>query len=138
MAIPRDPQHHDLVRTGIEHIVQQDKLVGGQLGRPSGARYRTYERLKKYFDELRKHEPIFAEAELARAIDDIYKYPLRSGATDALNRQLKAGVSDDDLARLVVTLRNEDRLSLREDAEEDHEPRIICSLGLFKKVGEGR
>ena len=111
-------------------------MVGGQLGRPSGARYRTYERLKRHYEDLKKHEPLFAGEELTKAIDDIYMYPLRSSATDVLNRQLRAGVSDEDLARLVISLRNEDRLSLRQEEAERQEPRIICSMGLFKKEPE--
>jgi len=133
-AIPRHENHHELVRKGIQHIIQQEKAVGGQLGRPSGARYRVYDRLKRYYDELKEHEPLLATREdLTKAIDDIYKYPLRSSATDILNRQLRAGISDEDLAELVISLRNDDRLSLREDEAERQEPRIICSIGLFKQ-----
>ena len=132
--IAKSPQHHELVRQGIYHIVQQEKAVGGQLGRPSGARYRSYDRLKRYYDDLKEHEPLLAAREdLVKAIDDIYRYPLRQSATDILNRQMRAGVSDEDLAELVISLRNDDRLSLREDEGERQEPRIICSLGLFKQ-----
>ena len=132
-AIPRNPQHHELVKQGIDLIVQQEKAVGGQLGRPSGARYRTYDRLKRYDEELRKHEPLFARDDLTKTIDDIYKYPLRSSATDILNRQLRAGIPDEDLAKLVIFLRNDDRLSLIHEEAERQDPRIICSLGLFEK-----
>jgi len=137
-AIPRNLVHHELVKRGIDHIVQQEKAVGGQLGRPSGARYRTYERLKRYYDELKKHEPLFASDDLTKAIDDIYRHPLRSAATDTLNRQLRAGISDEDLANLVISLRNENRLSLIQQEEERQEPRIICSTGLFTKEGKGK
>ena len=137
-AIPRNLVHHELVKRGIDHIVQQEKAVGGQLGRPSGARYRTYERLKRYYDELKKHEPLFASDDLTKAIDDIYRHPLRSAATDTLNRQLRAGISDEDLANLVISLRNENRLSLIQQEEERQEPRIICSIGLFTKEGKGK
>jgi hypothetical protein len=132
-AIPRNSYHHELVKQGIAHIIQQEKAVGGQLGRPSGARYRTYDRLKRYYEELKKHEPLFARDDLVKAIDAIYKYPLRSSATDILNRQLRAGIPDEDLAELVISLRNEDRLSLIHKEAEPQEPRIICSLGLFEK-----
>jgi hypothetical protein len=138
LAIPRNPHHHELVRQGINLIVQQERAVGGQLGRPSGARYRTYDRLKRYYEELRKHEPLFARDDLAKAIDDIYKYPLRSSATDILNRQLRAGIPDEDLAELVISLRNDDRLSLIHEEAERQEPRIICSLGLFEKEEKER
>jgi len=46
---------------------------------------------------------------------------------------MRAGVSDEDLAELVISLRNDDRLSLREDEGERQEPSIICSLGLYKQ-----
>ena len=135
-ATMRYERHHELVRQGVQHIVEQEKAVGGQLGRPSGARYRAYDRLKRYYDELKKHEPLFARDDLVKAIDDIYKYPLRSSATDIVNRQMRAGITDEDLGELIISLRNDDRLSLREEEVEHQEPRIICSLGLFKQ-GEG-
>jgi hypothetical protein len=76
--------------------------------------------------------PLFDLPSLRRALDDIYKYPLQSVATDALNRHLRAGMNDDELAGLVIGLRDEDRLSIRDDSEpEAREPRIICSMGLF-------
>ena len=49
---------------------------------------------------------------LHKAIDDIYRYPLRPSAVDTLNRQLRSGVSDDQLAEIVMSLREEDRLCL--------------------------
>jgi len=48
---------------------------------------------------------------------------------------MKAGVSNEDLARLVVALRAEDRLSLIQEEGEQNEPRILCSLGLFSSKG---
>jgi hypothetical protein len=128
-AMPRHLEHHMLVRYGVEHLAQVEKETGGQLGRPSGARFRTYERLKSYATALKG--TLFASEELERAIQDVYRYPLRQSAVDTLNRQLKSGVSDDALAELVMTLRAEDRLSLIHDDEQQQEPQIICSLGLF-------
>src|SRR3989441_1006605 len=34
-ALPRQANHHDLVRKGVEFIAAEEKSVGGQLGRPS-------------------------------------------------------------------------------------------------------
>ena len=50
-AQPRHDSHHALVEKGIKHIVTKEKTIGGALGRPSGARFRTYTRLKEYADQ---------------------------------------------------------------------------------------
>ena len=128
-AMPRHPSHHELVHAGAAHIVAEEQRVGGQLGRPSGARFRTYERLKAYADTLKG--TLFASQELEKAIGEIYRYPLRQSAVDTLNRQLKSGADDETLARLVLALRDEDRLCLIHERESEQEPQIICSLGLF-------
>lgn len=130
-ALPRHSSHHDLVRAGVSHITKEEKRIGGQLGSPRGARFRTYERLKHYVQDY--DDTLFASSfnELNKALDDIYTFPLRPVAVDTLNRQLKAGVSDAQLAELVLVLRSEDRLCIIHDDEARHrEPRIICSMGL--------
>jgi SNF2 family DNA or RNA helicase len=129
-GLPRHAQHHELVRQGAEHIIAEEKLVGGQLGRPSGARFRTYERLKHYAERLQG--TLFESPELLKAIEEIYRYPLRESAKDALNRQLKARVADEALAELVLGLREDGRLCQIHEDERLKEPQIICSLGLFQ------
>jgi superfamily II DNA or RNA helicase len=132
-AIAKDDQHHELVRKGAELIIQEEKNVGGQLGRPSGARFRTYERLKRYAEENRGN--LFVTEELLKAIEEIYRYPIRQSAIDTLNRQLKSGISDQQLVELVVSLRKDDRLCIISEEEINREPQIICSLGLFEPKG---
>jgi hypothetical protein len=56
---------------------------------------------------------------------------LKEFARETLNRQLKAGISDDQLAALVTSLREEDKLAIvNEDEQPNKEPQIVCSLGL--------
>ena len=130
-AQPHHDNHHELVADGVRHVAREEKRVGGQLGRPSGARFRTYTRLKAYADAIKGQ--LFDIDALHRSIDDIYRYPLRSSTVDTLNRQLRSGVSDDQLAEIVMSLREEDRLCLTADAAtETEEPQIICSMGLFE------
>jgi len=127
-ALPRQASHHDLVRKGVDFIVAEEKSVGGQLGRPSGARFRTYERLKRYAEQVKG--TLFDPPELGKAIEEIYRFPLRQSAIDTLNRQLRGGITDDKLAELVMALRDDDRLCIVQEEERSDEPQIICSLGL--------
>lgn len=127
-ALPRRPDHHALVQKGVSLLAEEARSTGGQLGRPSGARFRTYERLKRHAADLAG--TLFELPELLRALDQIYLYPLTTSATETLNRQLRAGITDHDLARLVMSLRDDDRLCLVTEQGTDPEPRIICSLGL--------
>ncbi|HEX9921375.1 MAG TPA: helicase-related protein [Anaerolineae bacterium] len=127
-ALPRMADHHALVETAVKQLMAEQKTVGGQLGRPSGARFRTYERLKGYAEEVQG--TLFDTPALRKVIEEIYRYPLRQVATDTLNRQLRSGISDRELAELAINLREEDRLCLIQDEIQVQEPRIICSLGL--------
>jgi len=130
--LPRRDDHHSLVRNAVEFVLKEEKSIGGQLGRPSGARFRTYTRLKRYADDIKG--TIFESQELIKAIDDIYRYPLLQSATDLLNRQLRIGVTDEQLAQLVSALREEDKLCNIHEEEQNGEPQIICSMGL--RVGK--
>jgi hypothetical protein len=131
-ALPRQESHHDIVQSGVAHIMTESKFVGGQLGRPSGARFKTYERLSEYARRLRGtlFESLPASQALVKAVEQIYRFPLRESAKDKLNRQLRSGVQDEQLAELVVNLYEDDKLCLVQEAQETQEPRIICSLGL--------
>jgi len=79
---------------------------------------------------------LFDTMSLKKAIEDIFRFPLKQTAVDALNRQLRGGVSDPDLAKLVISLREQDKLcSIQPDNEPRREPHIICSLGLHHTTG---
>ena len=132
-ALDRQEDHHVLVEAGVAAIAAEERSVGGQLGRPSGARFRTYERLKRHAEEVRG--TLFDTKALHLAIEDIYRSPLRAPTTDTLNRLLRSGVSDEELARRVIELRDEDRLCVPEADAAAAEPRIICSLGLAGPTG---
>lgn len=130
-AVPRAENHHELVAKGLDLAVAQDRSVGGGLGRPSAPRRRAYDRLKHYATELAK--TLFADAELERALDDIYQHPLLETAADLINRLMRSGVNDQELAEAVKSLREEDRLTYSDDDAALREPRIVCSLGLIEE-----
>jgi superfamily II DNA or RNA helicase len=130
-AEPRLENHHDLVASGLHLAVSQDKAVGGGLGRPSSARRRAYERLKPYATEQMK--TLFRDEELERALDDMYQRPLLETAADLLNRLMRSGVNEEELAGAVKSLREESRLTYTEDETTLREPRVVCSMGLISK-----
>ncbi len=133
-ALPRMEHHHHLTQQGLQHIIEAEKSFGGTLGRPSGARFKTYERLKRYHESLNNGRDLFITDEYVRRIDkaleDIYRYPLYQATTDTLNRQLKAGIDDHKLADLVLNFREDGRLCVVDEEEGQRDPELICSMGL--------
>ena len=127
-AVPRQNRHHELVAAAVRQAAAAEKPVGGQLGRPSSARFRVYDRLKNHIE--RHRGTLFITPELERAHQAIYRFPLYETARDTLNRQLRSGVSDEALGELVKLLHDEDRLCQTGRDDAPREPRIICSLGL--------
>jgi superfamily II DNA or RNA helicase len=129
-TLPRLVNHHPLVQEAIRGIQTEQITTGGQLGKPSSARRRVYERLKDYATHVK--DSLFDIKPLHQAIDGIYESPLTEAARDLLNRELRAGVSDEKLVALVLSLHEEDRLCIPKDDPQTREPEIICSLGIRK------
>jgi hypothetical protein len=135
-AAPRLPTHHALVEKAVRDFAEEEKTIGGGLGRPSGARFKTYERLKRYADHVKG--TLFDSQQLQRTMEDVYRYPLRESAAETLNRQMKSGADDDTVVRLAMALREEGRLSvIHEDGDEEADTQIICSLGLVGETVNG-
>lgn len=127
-AVNRTVNHHELVAVGLKLAVMQDKAVGGGLGRPSSPRRRSYDRLKEFSRSLRS--TLFADDELDRALDDIYNHPLLESAADTLNRLMRGGVKDEQLAEAVKSMREEGQLTYTPDEAAQREPKVVCSMGL--------
>lgn len=124
--------HHALLGKALEYIKDIETNVGGQLGRQTSVRFRIFMHLKRYYEDFKN--TLFVTDELNRAIDDIYRFPLKETAKEVIGRQLKAGADDNALANLVVSLREEDRLCIHSDEPDTkREPQIICSMG-FKNI----
>jgi len=129
-ALERRTDHHSLVAAATKIIKdERGDLRSGQLGSRRGARYRVYERLKAYSAQI--EDELFLTDPIRDAIQAIYQHPLTTAAVDKLNRQLRTGIADDELAELVTTLHHDDHLvvvNLHEEKATD--ARILCSLGL--------
>lgn len=134
-ALERTDFHHDIVRQGVEHLMQEERTTHGALGRPSGARFKTYDRLKRWVAEQGNERSLFVTEHFVRdvekAMGDIYEFPLFQSTIDALNRQLKTGISDTKLAEMVIAFREDGRLCMKQDKDDtQNDMRIICSMGL--------
>ena len=134
-ALERTDFHHDIVRKGVEHLMQEERTTHGALGRPSGARFKTYDRLKRWVAEQGNARSLFVTEHFVRdvekAMGDIYEFPLFQSTIDALNRQLKTGISDTKLAEMVIAFREDGRLCMKQDkGDTQNDMRIICSMGL--------
>ena len=123
--------HHDLVKVGLDFIHIEENNMLGTLGRKNGAKARTFNRLSEHIKE--SEGTLFAASDsLKRAVDAVFKYPLREFARETLNRQLKAGIKDEQLAELVESLWEENKLVIvEEEHTEDATSQIICSMGLW-------
>jgi superfamily II DNA or RNA helicase len=129
VAISKLAEHHSIVKNAVDAINADDAFTSGSLGKKTSVKYRVYMRLDRYIKE--NEDGLFVTEEMKKAVDDIFKYPLKEFARETLNRQLKIGISDQALASLVVSLREEDKLCITEVEEiESRLPQIICSMGL--------
>ncbi|WP_353258501.1 helicase-related protein [Prochlorothrix hollandica] len=135
-ALPRDPQHHGLVERGAALMAEQTKTIAGTLGNKRSAAARTYDRLLAYSQQVRETTPLLATGTdwktLEQAIGDLLKYPLKHNAIARLNREFKAGISDEQLAKLVTFLREHDALCVIHSEHQQNDVQILCSMGLFQ------
>ena len=129
-AMPHPDYYHNLVAGSVKRLVKAEKKIGGQLGRPSSAKFKTYTRLKDYVQNSSKSLDM---DRLSQALDEIFKHPLLQSAIDQLNLQLRSGADDAALAKIVVKMSDEDKLCNKTDSAESKEPKIICSMGLVSK-----
>ena len=131
-GLPRHPSHHNLVQTAVAHALEEEVVGTGALGQPRSARRRAWERLIAFRDKLKKKPSLFVDMEgLETCVQTLYVYRLTSRAADQINRALRTNAQDEDLVKLILSLREEGRLSVIEEETESQEPRILCSLGFF-------
>ncbi|MBI4759180.1 MAG: SWF/SNF helicase family protein, partial [Chloroflexi bacterium] len=127
-ALPRRSDHHDLTAQAVKRAVAEVSSLGGQLGSLRSTRRKAYERLKTYREALRQISR--DTTELDRAFDALFRFPLTERAREALSRQLRLGISDPDLAEMVVNLHADERLVKVTEEPPTPEPIIVCSMGL--------
>jgi superfamily II DNA or RNA helicase len=133
LALERLEAHHTVVAQAVQLAEQEASNTGGQLGSKSSARYKSYMMLQRYHESVKN--TLFDTDALKRTIDDIDRYPLRETARELINRRIRFGISDEEMAGILVQLREEVRLSVIDHKQESslNIPQIICSLGMKGK-----
>jgi superfamily II DNA or RNA helicase len=133
VAFPRAANHHELVAKAVSFAAQEQVTLGGQLGSMRSTRRKVYEHLKR-FRELHQAHPNLFTADLLQRLDPaynaIYRSPLKEYARDSLGRQIKLGITDEELAEMVIRMHEEDRLCTVTEEAALPEPQIVCSMGL--------
>lgn len=128
-TLERAENHHDLVKQGLDEIAIEERSMSGTLGKRTSIKYKVFQRLTAY-REANANTLFQPPADLKKALDDIFRYPLREYARETLNREFKL-VNDEKLADLVLSLWEQNKLVIRdEETAATDEPQIICSLGI--------
>ena len=127
-ALPRMERHHALVEAGVKGLLREGGKPGGQLGRPSGVRFRTYHRLKAHAREI--EGSLFQTPGLDKAIEEVYRAPLTDTAEATLKRHLANDLDGRAFAGAVAELRVAGDLVQTLSPDEEGTAQIICSLGL--------
>ena len=125
--LERTEKHHEIVKSGLEGI---NKSFGkfnsiNRLGTNRNPR-------KKLFDKL--ENKIEKNEEEDQMMDDIHRYPLTKEAENTLKRMFRRQMSDKKILALTLEKhRNGTLVNKKTSQSMDEPPRIICSMGLFKK-----
>jgi superfamily II DNA or RNA helicase len=128
-ALEKIAGHHELVAKGVDLAREEEKNSATSLGKKTSVKYRSYMRLDRYCKE--NDGTLFVSEQLKKSVDDILNHTLTEFARETINRQLKAGINDEQLGELVVSLREDGKLiKIVTDDEKIKDPQIICSLGL--------
>jgi superfamily II DNA/RNA helicase/DNA replication protein DnaC len=130
LALPRMEKHHNLVAEGIKLINTTERDTSGTLGRKTSIKYQAYTKLDNYIKQ--QEGTIFVSDALKKAVEAIYRFPLKEYAKELISRNLRTKDTIENLVRLVESLWEEGKLCLEEDnTAMNQEPQIICSMGFI-------
>jgi len=124
--------HHELVARAISSVKTNAAVTAGVLGHKSSTKYRVFSILQTRLQE--DLMPLF-EQNLKAAADQVYTYPMKETAKNALGKMLQKHLPADDIIQAVLEFYRDNELCIVPD-EDDATPssaRIICSMGMAGK-----
>ena len=131
-ATPKLPpleNHHDLVTKAVASVKNVQSAAVGVLGSRSSTKYRIFTILQNRLKE--DVLPLF-EQNLKAAADQVYTYPMKETARNALGKMLQKRLPVDDIIQTVLEFHKDNELCIVPE-DEDVSPlaaRIICSMGM--------
>ena len=123
--------HHELVARAAEHA-KEAIGIGGQLGTKGSIRRILYNRLR-YLTEKRRGTLLPITTALKKVVQEIYRCPIQAEAQNTLNRKIRAGITDDELAKNAIRMHDNNQLLIPAATGDKKEAEIICSMALVKK-----
>ena len=131
-ATPKLPpleNHHVLVAKAVASVKNVQSAAVGVLGSKSSTKYRIFMILQNRLKE--DVLPLF-EQNLKAAADQVYTYPMKETARNALGKMLQKHLPAEDIIQTVLEFHNSNELCIVPDDNDDspRTARIICSMGL--------
>ncbi len=127
MEVPE--AHHELISEAVATLAQSHRQTGIGLGRATGARFKTYGILNRFYDIHKGSLGLYGELEEISTL--MQQKPFCSGANTQINQQLRLNANDSAICHLLIDLYKRDALFPADDeGETDDEPRLVCSLAL--------
>ena len=121
--------HHDLISDAVATLAQNHQQTGIGLGRTTGARFKVYGILTRFYDLYQGSLGLYSELNDISTL--MQQKPFCSGANTQLNAQLRLNANDSAICHLLLDLYKRGALFPADDeGETDDEPRLVCSLAL--------
>lgn len=121
--------HHDLISEAVATLAQSHRQTGIGLGRTTGARYKCYGILSRFYEAHKG--PLNLYSELGEISTLMQQRPFCNAANTQVNAQLRLNANDSAICHLLMDLHKRgDLFPADEEGETDDEPRLVCSLAL--------
>jgi len=136
-ALQKAENHHELVAAAAGYAIQEQTNLRGGVGTMRSTRRKVIERLKRYRETVQARYPLFAQQMLDPLdpdYDAIFTHTLTANASTTLGRQIRLGMTDEQLVEMVVQLHTDGKLCVSEEIQQT-DPVVVCSLGLRECEG---